>query len=88
VSLELLLRRLEAIKPLENAVLGPFGHRRHPVVFVLQRDVVVNVLVRLAEHAVDAIFDDHRELESERHVVRPAARHRRRVQQAVTVLVL
>ena len=59
VLAQLLLGAAELVDTLEDALFGAFRHRRHRVVFVLQRDVVVDGLVLLV-HAVQAVFDDGR----------------------------
>ena len=64
--------RLELVKPFENALLDAFGHRRHRVVLVVERQVVEDVLA-FDIHAAHAVGDDDRQLVGEGRVVRQAA---------------
>ena len=78
---------LEFIQALDNAVLDALGHRLHGVTFVVQREIVKDVLL-LDEHPAQAVGDDDRELKAERRIIRQARGNGAGVQQAVAVLML
>ena len=84
---ELLLRVAELVDAFDDAFFGALGHRRHRVVFVLQRDVIVDGLVFFV-HAVQAVFDHGGELVRKRDIVSDAVRNRHRDVVAVAVFVL
>ena len=81
------LRLAEAIQPLEDAFLRPFGHRRHGVLLVHHRQVIEDALLLLA-HPANAVLNDDRELVRKGRIVAHAVRNGIGQQLAVTVLVL
>mmetsp|Transcript_14414 Transcript_14414/g.43118 ORF Transcript_14414/g.43118 Transcript_14414/m.43118 type:complete len:959 (+) Transcript_14414:868-3744(+) len=80
---------LELVEALQQVLLEARvrGRRGHGEVLVVDRDVVDHVLV-LAPHLVDAVLDDVRALERERRVPRDHGRVRERDEVGVTVLML
>ena len=81
------LARPEEVDAADDALLDALGHRRLRVVLVVEGQVIEDVLA-VAEHPLDAVPHDHCGLVRERGVVRANVRDRCREDVAVPVLVL
>src|SRR5437867_2136346 len=82
-----LLAGTEKVDAPDDALLDAFRHRGLWVVLVVEGEVIEDVLA-VAEHPLDAVAYDHGGLERERGVVGADVRDRRREDLAVPVLVL
>ena len=81
------IARLQQVHALDDALFLAFLQARLLVVLVHDGDVVEHILL-LLHHAVQAVLDDHRHFVRVGRVVRDAGRDGRRDDVAVTVLVL
>ena len=77
----------ESVHALQDAVAGAGRHRLHRVVFVVQGQIIEDVLAVLV-HATNAVLDDQRDLIRECRIVADQVRHRAGEQVAVTIEVL